>query len=58
MIGKHLNELTALAEDLKSGVSKMILPFQDTRVNGAVRNDMAKAVFSKAIDQIEQAGKK
>jgi hypothetical protein len=32
----------------------VIMPFRDTRVNGPVRKDMAKEVFSKAITQIEQ----
>ncbi len=55
MVGKKINELTALADTLKPAVSKVIMPFRDTRVNGPVRKDMAKEVFSKAITQIEQA---
>lgn len=54
MIGKKADELMALADALKPAVSKMISPFQDTRINGAVRNDMAKGVFAKAIAQIER----
>lgn len=55
MAGKSVSELTGLLEDLKPAVPKVISPFQDTRVNSLVRNDMAKELLGKAIAQVVQA---
>ncbi|MDD4752158.1 MAG: FAD binding domain-containing protein [Desulfitobacteriaceae bacterium] len=53
-IGRKIEDLPLLADELQPAVSKIIAPFQDTRINAAVRKDMAKEIFIKAIAQICQ----
>ena len=50
--GQSAAELAALAETKLPQVSKLIAPFQDTRVNGAVRKDMARTLFRQAIAEL------
>lgn len=52
LIGRKIDELPLLAEELQTGISKIIAPFQDTHVNAAVRKDMARDTFLQAIAKI------
>ena len=54
IVGNKTSEIIDLADSLKSSVSKVISPFSDNRVNGSVRNEMAKETFSNAIAQVSQ----
>ena len=54
IVGNKISEMIDLADVLKSSVSKVISPFRDNRVNGSVRNEMAKETFSNAIAQVSQ----
>ncbi len=51
-IGKSLKQLPQIASNALKIVAKHVAPFTDTRVNGAVRKDMAKGVFIHAVKSI------